>query len=68
MSTRMSALHVPDVVEHTFHEATHAAAAVGHAVVETARHEADVVVDAVLSPLTVPLEDLEVEITEDDVL
>jgi hypothetical protein len=37
-------------------------------VVETARHEADAVVDAVLSPLAVPLEDLEVEITEDDVL
>ena len=68
MSTRTTALHVPEPVEHAVHDVAHAAVTVGHAVVEAARHETDVVIDAVLSPLTVPLEDLEVELTEDDVL
>jgi hypothetical protein len=64
MSTRTTTLHVPELVEH----ALHAAASVGHTVADVARHEADVVVDAVLSPLTVDLEDLDVELTQDDVL
>jgi hypothetical protein len=68
MSTRTTALHVPELVEHAAHDVAHVAAAVGHAVVEVARHEADVVVDAVLSPLTPSIEDLDLELTEDDVL
>jgi hypothetical protein len=64
MSTRTTTLHVPELVE----QAAHAAAAVGHAVAEVARHEADVVVDAVLSPLTIGFEGLDVELTEDEVL
>lgn len=68
MSTRTSALHVPEAVEHVAHEAVHAASVVGHKVVEVAAHEAEVVVDVLLSPLTVSLADMHVELTEDDVL
>lgn len=68
MSTTTRTLHVPEAVEHAAHEAVHAASVVGHAVVDVAKHEAEVVVDAVLSPLTVSLVDMHVEITEDDIL
>jgi hypothetical protein len=55
MSTRTTALHVPELVEHAAHDVAHAAAAVG-------------LVDAVLSPLTPSIADLDLELTEDDVL
>jgi hypothetical protein len=70
-----NALHLPPVVEHAAHEVVHQAGAVTHQVgvaahhlSATARHEADVVVDVLLSPLSPALADFHVEITEDDIL
>jgi len=67
MKTR-STLHVPEAVEHAAHETVRTAAAVGHTVVDAVRHEADVLVDVVLSPLAVDLDGFDVEITEEDVV
>lgn len=70
-----NALHLPPVVEHAAHDMAHQAGAVTHQVAVAAQHvgavalhEADAVVDVLLSPLAPALADFHVEITEDDIL
>lgn len=55
-----------DAVQHAAHEVAHAAAVVTHRVADVARHEMDVVVDAVLSPLAPELADLRIDVTDED--
>jgi hypothetical protein len=71
MSTTQTALHAVVAAEkslaHAAHEVADRAGHLGHAAIETVRHEADLVVDAVLAPLAVDIGDLDLGDLDDEI-